>query len=168
MISPVRLTAPEGPLSEDYYKRVGRRLRQARESLGMTQEEVALHLGVSVQAYNRYELGERKITIPDVKVAARYLSVPWERILAEDDAPARRVRAPEEIVAELAASIRSQEMPPPTGDVLRDALLEQLRRDPEAEVLLDALGRAPTLEELLSVMKFGLRTQSAVPDAFRR
>lgn len=36
----------------------GRILREQREALGLTQEEVALTLGMSIHQYQRYEYGE--------------------------------------------------------------------------------------------------------------
>ena len=41
---------------------LGRRLRQAREACGLTQEQVAEHLGVSRPTVAQMELGNRAIT----------------------------------------------------------------------------------------------------------
>ena len=41
--------------------RAGRLLRERRLELGLTQEEVALDLGMSIHQYQRYEYGDRKL-----------------------------------------------------------------------------------------------------------
>ena len=49
----------------------GRILRERRMELGMTQEEVALELGISLQQYQRYEYGERKISNCPMRIGLR-------------------------------------------------------------------------------------------------
>jgi transcriptional regulator with XRE-family HTH domain len=41
------------------------RIEEARSAAGLTKVEVAKHLGISAQAYGRYELGQRK---PNIKI----------------------------------------------------------------------------------------------------
>lgn len=42
------------------------RLKERREALNLTQKEVADHVGIAIQVYQRYEYGER---LPQVNVA---------------------------------------------------------------------------------------------------
>lgn len=62
------------PLHRDYAE-IGRRLRMAREKTDFVQEDVALALGTTGPTYSRYEAGKLRITIPDLRLAARFIGV---------------------------------------------------------------------------------------------
>ena len=55
-------------------KELGRRLRVARESCGLTQEDVAKHLGVSRPTVAQMELGNRAVTSLELDKLAYFLS----------------------------------------------------------------------------------------------
>lgn len=94
-------------VGEDEYKAIGARLRAAREALGLPQEAVADEVGVTIQAYSRYENGERKIPIPELMVACRFLGVRASDVLGESRS-APRQRSPDEIARELLVSLEQQ------------------------------------------------------------
>lgn len=51
--------------------REGRILRDRRIELGMTQEEAALELGISLQQYQRYEYGDRRFANCPMRIGLR-------------------------------------------------------------------------------------------------
>lgn len=57
-------TEPPRPMRD--YREIGRRLREAREAAGYSQEDVARILDVTGATYSRYESGHHKITIPEI------------------------------------------------------------------------------------------------------
>lgn len=68
-------------LPVDEYQGIGRRLRQAREAAGYSQEEAGRFLGVTGATYSRYESGLYKIPIPDVYRIAGLFKVDPEYIM---------------------------------------------------------------------------------------
>ena len=55
--------------------RSGRLLRERRLELGMTQEEVALELGMSIHQYQRYEYGDRNLTNSPMRIGLQICDV---------------------------------------------------------------------------------------------
>lgn len=68
--------------------RAGQILRKRRLELGLTQEQVALSLGMSIHQYQRYEYGEHKLSNCPMKIGLRICTVfgldPFE-VLADPD-----------------------------------------------------------------------------------
>ena len=60
----------------DRYRQIGRRIRQARESAGLTQEELGRALGVSGVAVGHYERGARSVGIADLETIGETLRRP--------------------------------------------------------------------------------------------
>lgn len=60
----------ESDIKEDDRKTLGERLREAREYLGFSQEEVATFLGVSRSALSLMESGQRKVDALELKKMA--------------------------------------------------------------------------------------------------
>ena len=60
----------------DRYEQIGRRLRQAREAAGLTQEELGQRLGVSGVAVGHYERAARSIGIAELEQIAEILHRP--------------------------------------------------------------------------------------------
>lgn len=56
--------------------KVNERIRMIRESKGLTQTEVAKRMNMSVQTYNGYELGRRRITTDTLEEIANTLQEP--------------------------------------------------------------------------------------------
>ncbi|MBI5670655.1 MAG: helix-turn-helix transcriptional regulator [Chloroflexi bacterium] len=57
-------------------KQFGARIRQARERLGMTQEELAERSDKDQRAISEYENGKRRLSAIDLPVLAKVLNVP--------------------------------------------------------------------------------------------
>ncbi len=74
----------------------GRILRDQRKALGLTQEEVALKLGMSVHQYQRYEYGEIALSNTRMRTGLRICAVlrlnPYEVI---DRLPVTETWAPQ-------------------------------------------------------------------------
>jgi Zn-dependent peptidase ImmA (M78 family)/DNA-binding XRE family transcriptional regulator len=85
------------------YERIGSRIRQAREAIGYSQEELGRQLGYSAAAISYFETGVRKIKIDDLHRIARALGKPIDFFLQEepeDEIVALRWRAQQELTPE--------------------------------------------------------------------
>ena len=60
----------------DRYEQIGRRIRQARETAGMTQEDLGRRLGISGVAVGHYERAARAVGIADLERIAEILRRP--------------------------------------------------------------------------------------------
>ena len=60
------------------------RLKELRESKGMTQQEISLLIGYSTGAYGRYERGDRKPDIDMLKFLSKYYGVSIDYIVCND------------------------------------------------------------------------------------
>ncbi len=72
---------------------VGRRLRQAREACGLTQEHVAGHLGVSRPTVAQMELGDRAVSSLDLDRLAWMYARDMREFVAEQFADDDAVQA---------------------------------------------------------------------------
>lgn len=67
--------------------RDGRIIRDRRIELGLTQEQAAMELGISLQQYQRYEYGERRFSNCPMRIGLRICAVlerdPFEVVGAE-------------------------------------------------------------------------------------
>lgn len=72
---------------EPIYKELGYRLRAARETVGLTQEEMAQRLGLTLAAYNRYEQAQRRMPVAELRRAAEILGRPPSYFLGEPASP---------------------------------------------------------------------------------
>lgn len=53
----------------------GQMLREKRLALGLTQEKVAIELGMSIHQYQRYEYGEHKLEECPMRIGLRICSL---------------------------------------------------------------------------------------------
>jgi transcriptional regulator with XRE-family HTH domain len=65
-------------------KRLGQRIRQARERQGLSQEEFAVRIARDQRAVSQYENGVRKIAVTDLTKFAEALSVPLSYFYEEE------------------------------------------------------------------------------------
>ena len=66
---------------------VGKRIQQAREEAGLSQEELASRLGVTQSALSNYELGKRRLHLANLQGIARNLNKPLKCFLEFDESP---------------------------------------------------------------------------------
>lgn len=90
--------------------RLGERLREAREYVGVTQDEVAKHLGVPRSALSNIEAGQRKVDALELRTLAKLYQRPttWftgEEQVIEQPALSKEVAH----LARAAASLSSQD-----------------------------------------------------------
>src|SRR6476659_5749689 len=90
------LSAPTRPLSEtaltgakDEYRAIGQRLKRARERSRLNQADLARVLNVEPETYSRYETGQRRITVTDLRRLAHVLDVGLADLREPVSAPPR-------------------------------------------------------------------------------
>jgi transcriptional regulator with XRE-family HTH domain len=64
---------------------LGERLRRAREYLGLSQDEVARHLGIPRTALSNIEAGSRRVEVLELKRLADLFRQPVTHFTAEED-----------------------------------------------------------------------------------
>jgi transcriptional regulator with XRE-family HTH domain len=60
------------------FREIGRRIQQAREEMGLTQEELAARLGCTQSALSNYELGKRRLYLNMLNEIAVILNRPLD------------------------------------------------------------------------------------------
>jgi transcriptional regulator with XRE-family HTH domain len=60
------------------YREIGSRIQQAREEMGLTQEELAARLGCTQSALSNYELGKRRLYLNMLNEIAVILNRPLD------------------------------------------------------------------------------------------
>lgn len=70
---------------ENYREELGRRIREAREAAGLTQEELAEKIGLKGGAVSKYERGASDPETADLVQIARACRVPLQRLLTGED-----------------------------------------------------------------------------------
>ena len=68
-------------------KKVGKRLKELRESIGLSQAELAEAIGSTQSSINRYENGQSGVPIPLLRRYADYFDVSLDYIFARTDQP---------------------------------------------------------------------------------
>ena len=71
---------------EDEQERLGKRLQEAREYLGLSQEAVAEQLGIPRASVSALETGKRKVSSLELKQLSRLYRQTVEYFLGEEDA----------------------------------------------------------------------------------
>lgn len=68
--------------------REGEILRERRLELGMSQQEVAVEVGLHIRQYQRFEYGERRLSNCSLKMGLKICAVleldPYELLLTDD------------------------------------------------------------------------------------
>jgi Zn-dependent peptidase ImmA (M78 family)/transcriptional regulator with XRE-family HTH domain len=97
---------------DPYYRTIGKRIRQAREQLGYSQEELAHEIGHnSATTISYFETGARKVSIADLHEIAGVLGLPVQYFLEEHAAPRGLF------------DLRAIEVPPTARQDLKDFLV---------------------------------------------
>jgi transcriptional regulator with XRE-family HTH domain len=74
-------------MTDDLVFAVGRRLRKYRESLGLSQSQVAQHLGVTQVAISNWELGRSQAGYVQLTTLGRIYGCPVGDFFIDQDAP---------------------------------------------------------------------------------
>ena len=67
------------------YEQIGRKLQRAREEIGLSQEELARHLGYTQPSLSNYELGKRRLYLADLEKICKILKKPITYFLEDQD-----------------------------------------------------------------------------------
>ena len=67
------------------YELIGRKLQKAREAAEISQKELAKKLGYTQASLSNYELGKRRLYLPDLKRISKILSKPITYFLEDSD-----------------------------------------------------------------------------------
>lgn len=67
----------------DFYDYIGAKIKEARESQGLSQAELGEKIGYSGTAINYYEKGKRKISVLDLVKIANALNRPYQYFLQD-------------------------------------------------------------------------------------
>ena len=78
----------------DYYE-IGKRIRRYRKACGISQEELAERVGISVTHMSHIETGNTKLSLPVLVRVADELSVRVDALLSDSDAPDKTVLSDE-------------------------------------------------------------------------
>lgn len=81
-------------------KDIGRKLQQAREDAGLSQEQLASMLGCAQSTLSNYEKGKRRIYLTQLENIAEILNRPIEYFLESNEDSARRGGRQDETLAE--------------------------------------------------------------------
>lgn len=101
-------------MSDDLYKRIGERIRAAREKKGYTQAEVARVLGYTQTAVSKFERGEREISLVDLRKIANLLGQPMSYFLSLEE-ELRLSPAIAEVLTDLSVTVLPVYGPVPAG-----------------------------------------------------
>jgi len=82
------------------YEQIGRRLQQAREESGMSQEELAKVLGYTQSSLSNYELGKRRLYFTDLQRIGQILGKPITYFLDDENEETGGLTALETILRE--------------------------------------------------------------------
>jgi transcriptional regulator with XRE-family HTH domain len=70
---------------EGFYSEVGRRVREARQRVGLTQDALAARVSLSQTSVTNIEKGRQKVLLPTLCGLAAALGVPPEMLLPESN-----------------------------------------------------------------------------------
>ncbi|MET4043103.1 transcriptional regulator with XRE-family HTH domain [Bradyrhizobium sp. RT6a] len=79
------MMAPSNRDTDAERRRIGERLRQAREYLGLSQDEVARHLAVTRTAITGIETGQRRVEALELKKLSELYKQPSSYFSGEDE-----------------------------------------------------------------------------------
>lgn len=87
--SPVAAT-----IDKAYYRQLGQRIAERRKTLGMTQTQLAEHLGIAQQTMAHYEGGTLRIAVALLSPLSTMLGMSLEELVGTQPKPGKRGPAP--------------------------------------------------------------------------
>ena len=82
------------PEEKDFHRQLGERIATVRGERGLTQVQLADHLGVSQQQVLSFEKGRRRVPVSLLPQLAETLGVSIEHLLGQEAQPAKRGPTP--------------------------------------------------------------------------
>lgn len=77
-------------MKKDIYSTIGQSIRRIRKSLGITQEELALKIGISPSFISHIERGTKKASIETIYKISNALEIPMGKLFSEFHLPASK------------------------------------------------------------------------------
>lgn len=70
-------------MGKDIYKAIGQSIRKIRKSIGLTQEELSVKVGIAPSFLSHIERGTKKASLETISKIANALEVPVEKLFSE-------------------------------------------------------------------------------------
>ena len=84
MAVPISNRTPVNSQDEQFFKALGARIAQARKAQGLTQQQLADHLGIVQQTYAHYEVGHVRFPASTLPILGQVLGLTPEELLGQD------------------------------------------------------------------------------------
>ena len=75
---------------EQFFKKLGARIAQARKDHGLTQQQLAEQLGLAQQTYAHYEVGRARLPASMLPTLAKLLTLSLDELMGNPVAPPKR------------------------------------------------------------------------------
>jgi len=75
---------------EQFFKALGARIAQARKEQGLTQQQLADHLGIVQQTYAHYEVGHVRFPASTLPILGKVLGLTPDELLGQDKPKGKR------------------------------------------------------------------------------
>ncbi|SDG72213.1 Transcriptional regulator, contains XRE-family HTH domain [Thermoanaerobacter thermohydrosulfuricus] len=72
-------------MEKEVYQKIGKKLQELRKQRGLTQEQVARHLGITQNQLSYYETGAREIDIGTLQRLARLYGCDYNYLLEDNE-----------------------------------------------------------------------------------
>jgi len=77
-----------------FFKAMGVRIAQARKKKGLTQQQMADHLGIAQQSYAHYEVGDVRVPAFTLPLLGQLLDLTPNELLADSESPKKAKPGP--------------------------------------------------------------------------
>ncbi len=81
-------------IDKAYYRQLGQRIAERRKTLGLTQAQMAEHLGIAQQTMAHYEGGTLRVAVALLPVLSSTLGMSLEELVGTQPKPGKRGPAP--------------------------------------------------------------------------
>ena len=81
---------PVNSQDEQFFKALGARIAQARKEQGLTQQQLADHLGIVQQTYAHYEVGHVRFPASTLPILGKVLGLTPEELLGQERPKSKR------------------------------------------------------------------------------
>ena len=88
VLTPHRMTVNSKEIQ--FFKALGARIAQARKDQGLTQQQLAEHLGIVQQAYAHYEMGHVRFSASMLPILGQVLDLTPEELLGQERPKSKR------------------------------------------------------------------------------
>lgn len=90
MAVPISIRTPVNSQDEQFFKALGARIARARKEQGLTQQQLADHLGIVQQTYAHYEVGHVRFPASTLPILGKVLGLTPEELLGQERPKGKR------------------------------------------------------------------------------